>query len=315
LRYMIEYLALRIVLATGAALPRRMMLWLGARLGDVLHLTGFYRRIVHRNMTFVGLWSPEEERRITRGLYRTLGKYAADFLRPTTRPLPFRVVNEHVLTEQTVDEHGAVAISAHFGNWELLASFFSQRVADLSLVVKPMKNPLVDRWLTKRRLESGASSIPPRSALRRSLRILRRKGVVAFMIDQYAGSMGTPALFLGKRTKTVRTVAGLVNRTGCGAFGIYALLEDDGAYRVVLQRPPTADCAPNDRDEAVAMLQESHNKMISEWITTYPEHWFGWFHRRFKDVLDYQSPTRSQTVCRSHEESGIGLSEYDLREK
>jgi len=286
-RFALEYSVLRAILVAGALLPRSVLLWTGACLGALLHATGFYRAIVRQNLAFVGIWSTEEQRRITRRLYRNMGRYAADLVRPASRLPPSRVENELLLAEQSTPARGVIGIIAHFGNWEILAGLLGGRVGRVAVVAKAMRNPFVEAWLRRRREQGGVVLIGPRHAVRQSLRILQQNGVVAILIDQYAGAMGRPATFLGKRTSTIRTVAGLAHRTGCGVIAAYALLQEDGTYRVVLQAPEPPAPLPEDDTAAVAALQEEHNRVVSAWIREHPDHWFGWFHRRFKDVLDY----------------------------
>jgi len=286
--YRLEYVALRLAETGAGLLPRPLFLKLGAGIGALAHRAGCYRRIVQRNMTLVGGWSPDEQTRIERNLYRTLGRYTFDILRPPRRPPPFVVENPDVLVAETAGDRGAVGVLAHLGNWELLAPLFAERFSRLVVVGKPMKNPYVNRWLFARRGISGAEIIFPRQAARRSLRTLKNGGVTAFLIDQYAGDMGTPCPFLGHVTSTVRTAAGLIVKTGCGAVGAYALLQADGSYRVVFE-PAGLDAfsiEPKGQDP-VAALQAAHNEMLGRWVRQHPEHWFGWFHRRFKDCIEY----------------------------
>ena len=156
----------------------------------------------------------------------------------------------------------------------------------MTVVGKAMKNPYVHRWIFDMRRRAGVDVILPRQALRRCLRTVRDGGIAGFLIDQYAGSMGTPARFMGVMTSTVRTPAGIIAKTGCGALGAYALMEDDGRYRVLLESGAAANGGSRS-EETVAALQQAHNDMIERWVREHPEHWFGWFHRRFKDVIEY----------------------------
>ncbi len=288
LEHRLEYLALRLAEGCAGLLPRSLFLHLGAGLGDLVHRAGFYRKIVRRNMEFVGGWSPEEQARITRSLYRTLGRYAFDALRPPHPHPPLVIQNEEVLAAETsAGTRGAVGILAHLGNWELFANVFADRFPNLTVVGKPMKNPYVNEWLFTRRGVSGAQVIFPRQAARKALRALKEKGLVAFLIDQYAGDMGTPCPFLGHETRTVRTAAGLMVKTGCGGIGAYALLEPDNRYRVVFESAGPDSLIPADASDPIAALQAAHNEMLGRWVRQYPDHWFGWFHRRFKDCIEY----------------------------
>ncbi|NOY81423.1 MAG: hypothetical protein GXP31_10520 [Kiritimatiellaeota bacterium] len=288
LEYRLEYLALRLTETCAGILPRSLFLRLGAGLGELVYRVGCYRKIVRRNMEFVGGWSPEEQARITRRLYRTLGRYAFDALRPSHLPPPFGIENEDVLTTETsAGKRGAVGILAHLGNWELFGPLFADRFPSLTVVGKPMKNPYVNDWLFSRRGVSGARVIFPRQAARKALKALKERGIVAFLIDQYAGDMGTSCPFLGHETRTVRTAAGLMVKTGCGGIGAYALLGPDNRYRIVFESAGPDSLIAPDVPDPVAALQAAHNEMLGRWIRENPDHWFGWFHRRFKDCIKY----------------------------
>jgi len=117
--------------------------------------------------------------------------------------------------------------------------------------------------------------------------VLSRGGIIAMLIYQNAGSQGTPAPFLGKNTSTVRTVAGLLHKTDCGIVFAYALLEKNGTYRVEIEEGPHLDAPKNDQERFIAAYQKAHNDVLSGWIVRHPDHYFGWFHRRFKDVFSY----------------------------
>jgi lauroyl/myristoyl acyltransferase len=95
--------------------------------------------------------------------------------------------------------------------------------------------------------------------------------------------------FLGKETSTVRTVAGLVHKTGCAVMPTYALLRDDGSYDIVIAEAPPPDLSGKTDEQCVAAYQLQHNDILSGWIREHPEHWFGWFHKRFRESIRYNS--------------------------
>lgn len=285
LRHRLEYACLRGCSALAGRVPRPVWLWCGARLGDLLCLAGFYRRVVRRNMEFAGVGPAETRRRVTRHLYRNIGRYAADFLRPNDMLPPVRVHGKETLRRQAGADQGGIVLFAHLGNWEILPALLQQVGHDVVAIAKPMKNPLVEGWLQHRRRSVGVSCAIPRAALRHCLRVLRGGALVALAIDQYPGRHGTPAPFLGRATRTVRTSAGLAVHTGCPVTGAYAILGADGVYDVWVEPIPPAPAGPG-RDPVNAALQ-THSAAISSWVAAYPEHYFGWFHRRFRDSLRY----------------------------
>lgn len=278
-----EYLVLLLTVAVTRCLPRRLALWLGELTGGAARWFGVRRRIVRCNLSFVG-YEPNEQQRIERQLYRTIGRYVADMIRSGNRPFVVEAGGTAVVDQAGKAGTGVLLLFSHLGNWEFLMPALAHRLPTAVVVAKPMRNPLVNDWLEKlrSRLAPGIHFVPPANALRQSLRSLRAGGMAAFAIDQYAGSSGLPARFLGHETSTVRSTAGIESRTGCQVLGAYAILGTDNTYHVVVEPLPSAPAAAT-----VSEILERHNDLISDWVRQYPEHWFGWFHRRFKDVVQY----------------------------
>jgi Kdo2-lipid IVA lauroyltransferase/acyltransferase len=285
--HLIEYLALKILEFVIGSLPRSGALWCGAKVGSVLYYAGVYRKIVDRNFDHVDLFHGKERKQIIRRLYRNIGRYGVDMLRSGKKQPLHTVENIETLEKILGHGKGVIAVLAHFGNWELLANFFGTVFPDLNVLARPMHNPLVESWLLAKRKKAKVTQIYAAGALRKILVVLKRNGIIAMLVDQYSAEQGTPTPFLGKTANTVRTAAGLVHRMECGVVLPYALIQENGTYRVVIEPAPQIP-VPRDKEEAfVAATLTAHNDVISRWILAYPDHYFGWFHRRFKDVISY----------------------------
>ena len=287
LSHHIEYRLLRLLEALMRLIPRSMALMLGALLGAVLYHLGVYRAIVKKNMDFVGLFEESKKRGIVKNLYRNTGRFFADFIRSSDNAPPYHVNNFQTAKSVFSRGKGSIIILAHFGNWEALASIFGMQLYDLNVLAKPMKNRLVEKWLFEKRLSAHVTPIYVSQALRKMMTVLRRGGIIAMLIDQYAGGQGSPSPFLGKNTSTVRTVAGLLHKTDCGIVFAYALLQKDGSYAVEIEEGPHLDVSRDDQEQFITAYQKAHNDVLSRWIAQHPDHYFGWFHRRFKDVISY----------------------------
>ncbi|MBN2187950.1 MAG: hypothetical protein JW699_00740 [Chitinispirillaceae bacterium] len=287
--HILEYLLLRLLQALFSALPRSAALMLGAVLGRCLYLSGAYRKIVRKNMAFVNMWTPEEQQKITRELYRMMGRYAVDFLRPSSPLPPHRISNDDLIQPLFDKGKGIIVLLGHFGNWELLADIFGSKIPNLSVVAKPMRNKLVDAWLDRKRAAASVETIYADKALRKIYEAIKNNGMVAVLIDQNAGTQGSTVPFLGKETSTVRTVAGLVHKTGCAVLPTHALLRDDNTYAVEIAVAPRPEVTGKSDDDCISCYQRQHNDIISGWIRQHPEHWFGWFHKRFRDTVRYNT--------------------------
>jgi KDO2-lipid IV(A) lauroyltransferase len=286
LSHLLEYCFLRILEAFVSILPRRLSLAFGALAGSALYHAGVYRNVVDRNFDHIDLFHGKERKRIIKRLYKNIGRYAVDMLR-SGRPPRYTVENKEAADAVLDTGKGMLAVLAHFGNWELLAVVFGAVFPDLSVLARPMHNPRVERWLLAKRKKARVTPIYASGALRKILAALKRNGIIAMLVDQYSAVQGTPAPFLGKTANTVRTAAGLVQRMECGVVLPYALIQKNGSYRVVIESGPEV-LVPRDKAESfVAANLKAHNDVISRWILSYPDHYFGWFHKRFKDVISY----------------------------
>ncbi len=287
LSHLAEYALLRTFQLLLTITPRHAALRFGSLLGTVLYHLGVYRRIAGKNLEHVGLWNRSERERILRSLYGNIGRYAVDFLRPVY-PMPHHEIHDFEKIEPLLERgKGTIVILGHLGNWELLSTVFGRRTGRLYVIAKPMNNAIVDKWLHKKRTESSVTTIYTNQALRKMVEVTRKDGIIAILIDQYLRAHGTPAPFLGKEARTVRTVAGIVLKTGCSVISTNAIMRHDGSYDINMGAVPEPGLDGLTGDEKIAALQKLHNDVLSEQILRYPEHWFGWFHRRFREYVDY----------------------------
>ncbi len=288
LSHVLEYVLLRSLEFCIGVVPRKLALIAGENFGLTLYYLGIYRKIVKRNLDHVGLYPPDRQKEITRQLYTNVGKYAVDMLRPVDKVPSYTVENLDAVHQALKNGKGLIAVLAHFGNWELMATFFGTVFSDLNVLARPMHNPLVEKWLLAKRKQSKVTPIYASGALRKIIVVLKRNGLIAMLIDQFSAEQGIPAPFLGKTANTVRTVAGLLQKLDFGIVLPYAIMQKDGSYRVVIEEAAPILISRDNEDEFIAAVLQAHNDVISQWITKYPQHYFGWFHRRFKDVISYK---------------------------
>lgn len=275
----VEYAFVRAVEAILGIFPRGLALALGRGLGSLARALGVRRSTVRANLDYLG-FDPEAARRIVPALYRNMGMYFVDVLRTPNHPPPHRIHGKEILED--AGTRGAVVLLAHFGNFELLASVFGSMVKDVNVIVRPMHNPYVESWLRRRRLATGVETLPAQeNAVRKGFAVLKRKGILAALVDQSPGSSGAPVPFMGKPAATVRAIAGLQERADAVLVSAYAVLGPDRIYDVVLELHPACP-----REDVLA-IQSFHNEVIAAWVRERPEHWFGWFHRRFRPYVDY----------------------------
>ncbi|NTV67684.1 MAG: lysophospholipid acyltransferase family protein [Chlorobaculum sp.] len=229
--------------------------------------------------------SRAEISRIARQVYRNMAENVVEVLR-----LPLLRTPEDAARLVDVDarafraktrelNRGAVLISAHFGNWELLGMAFGLLVSPLTVVVKRLKNREIDRQINLWRAMRGNRVVYKRQALREGLRTLRNGGVMSILADQSDPKGGFFMDFLGRRTSVFLGPAFLALKTGVPVFVGISRKIGNGRYRVEYEEIDYSDLGTGKAD--VEELARRYTRALEGYIRRYPEEWF-WVHNRWK---------------------------------
>jgi Kdo2-lipid IVA lauroyltransferase/acyltransferase len=268
-----------------ARLPARVGLWVGSRLGDLVWLALSRRRAMTLENLTRALGrerSAAQLRRLARRSFEHLGMNLVEacvfFFRPTSVLLS-RVElcgMEHVHAAAS-QGRGILLLTAHYGNWELLAASHALSVFSLSVVVRPLDDPVIDRVVERFRRRSGVELITKRRGLRDILEALRRGRMVGILLDQNAArSEGVFAPFFGVPASTSKALAVISLRTGAPVVPVFIRRVEGQRHRVEVGQsvpvPPTGD---------VVDYTAAFNRAIEAAIRRAPEQWF-WMHNRWR---------------------------------
>lgn len=268
-----------------AHLPVPLGLAVGRRLGDLAWVVLLRRRAVALENLARALGRerpPAELHRLGRRSFEHLGMNIAEgcvfFFRPTS--LLLSRVEVHGLANlqaAAAEEKGVLALTAHYGNWELLAASHVLIDIPVSVVVRPLDDPLMDRLVERFRQRSGVELIDKRRGLRDILDALRHGRMVGILLDQNASrAEGVFAPFFGAPASTSKALAVISLRTRAPVVPIFIRRGEGGRHRVEIE---PAIPVPSDGD--VAGYTEAFNCAIEAAVRRAPEQWF-WLHKRWK---------------------------------
>jgi KDO2-lipid IV(A) lauroyltransferase len=286
-RAALGWIALAIVTPLGLALawlPARVGLWVGARLGDLAWAALPRRRTVAlENLTRAFPERPAPElARVGRDSFRHLGMNFVEscvfYFRPPARLLS-RVSIEGLSHFEAADAQGRgmLLLTAHYGNWELLAASHALARFPLSVVMRPLDSPAFEPILERFRLRSGVELITKRRALTDIVEALRRRRMVGILLDQNASRReGVFVPFFGVPASTSKGMALIALRTGAPVLPVFIRRRPDGRHVVHAGAPVPV---PSDGD--VVAFTRAFNEAIEAAIRRAPEQWF-WLHRRWK---------------------------------
>jgi len=184
------------------------------------------------------------------------------------------------LLAKTVDQKkGGVLVSAHFGNWELFGFCFGLLAVPLTVVVKPLKNSMIDHQINAWRTMHGNRIVYDRQALREGLRTLKNGGIVVLLADQSDPGGSFITEFLGRPTAVFTGPAWLALRAGVPLFVGLCLRTKDGRYKFETEEIESGDLGTTRAD--AEELTRRYTKVLERSIYSFPEEWF-WLHNRWK---------------------------------
>ncbi len=187
---------------------------------------------------------------------------------------------EHL--ERVMAAHGrALMLSAHLGNWELLAAAHRLTGYPLAIVVRPLDSPALNLVAERVREKTGVELIDKRGAVRPVLAALRRGRLVGILLDQNATRQESVFVpFFGRPASTSKSVALVAIRTATPVVPIYIRREAGGRHRITVH-PPLPMPATDDPQAAVVELTASCTSSIEAAIRSVPEQWL-WSHNRWR---------------------------------
>ncbi len=273
----------------------RVVSWLGwrraQRLGGLLGLAWFHllrirRKVVLANLALALPERAAEHRRIARECYRQLGASALELL--ALRSMGSGEIAARVrprglehFEDAAARGRGVIVITAHFGNFDLLACSQAARGVPLAIVSRELGRGANRFWM-ETRAASGLRIFPREGSGRALLRWLREGKVLGLVVDQRTGPAdgGLSVPFLGVPAWTTTAPAALALATGAAILPVRIERGADGNHDLLVE--PEIAIPPGDRERALAGITEAVNDAVGGWVAARPDHWM-WLHRRFAD--------------------------------
>lgn len=238
-------------------------------------------------------WTAQRRSGIVRQCYRNLGSNLLAISRlprltPSNISQWIRYDGFEHYENGIAQGRGVIFLTAHLGVWELSAAAHALYGHPMSLMVRPLDNPLLDRLIDARRRLFGNRTIRKKDSARDVLSVLRNNGAVGILADQNAaGSDGVFVDVFGRKASATKGVAQIAARTGAVVVPGFAVWSDpDRQY--ILKFYPAIDLVESaDREADLLENTQRCQTAIERAIRDYPGQWL-WIHRRWKRQPDGQ---------------------------
>jgi len=286
----IEYVVFLCFYRALHALPRSVASRVGALLGSALSFVlRQQRRVALANLRIAFPEKSERERRaILRRSCRNLGRVGAEFCH--LESLTGETVRDYIALQDTelwqkavVDRHGgAVVLTAHLGNWELLAYAHGLLGHPVTIVHRPLRNPLIDRFINGVRARAGTRHINKKAAAREALRSLRNGDLVVIPSDQnQTRRFGVFVNLFGLPASTTPGAPRLAMHAGVPVIPAFLVREGESdRFRLVIL-PPVELAQSGDRAADIVTSTQRCSDAIECMLRQHPDQWI-WFHKRWR---------------------------------
>ena len=189
--------------------------------------------------------------------------------------------NPELIIEKFKEGKGLILLSSHFGNWEFGAISIALQVhLPFSVIVKPLRNPLVYEWMNNFRTKFGNEVVPLGISIRKTYQTLKQNKIVAMVADQRGPSEGMRVEFFGRKVSIYTGPAALALKTGAPLICGIAVRQKDYKYKMDLVEISQKNL-PDGEEEKILAISQRYTSYLEKVIRENPEQWL-WMHKRWK---------------------------------
>ncbi len=274
------YLLYRLVAISAGRLPPWAGYWLARKVARLLYaFSPRLRRIVHSNMRHVlGPHADEAEvLATTHEAFVNITKGHYDLFRVSRLSMEeIQALSEidgaeylHGALEQG---RGAVVVSAHFGNVDLVGQLPLAQGIPISGAVQHIQPERLFRYLLKLRQSHGLRLIPSDEPMIGLFKALKRGEIIALPVDRDIGDHGRLIEFFGEPAHLPDGPVRVALRTGAPLLPAFVLRLPDNRFRVTIE-PPLDIQSTGDLEADVEAGMKQVVAVMERHIARHPAQW------------------------------------------
>lgn len=260
---------------------------LGAGFGWLFYkASGRYRGVALRNLreAFGDEMTEREIRALARAVFRHFATGAFEFFRLLSLSRDqiealIDVEGSEYLDGALAEGKGCIIVTAHYGNWELLARRFGLMGYKVNVIARDSDDPGMTGIATRIRETGGYKVFDRDQPVIGAFKCLRRNECLGILPDQHEAG-GIFVDFFSRPVATATGPAVLSLKTGAPIVPAFASRQPDGRYRGIIY--PRIDFTPSgDEEKDTYDLTARITSVIEREVRANPSQWL-WFHDRWK---------------------------------
>ena len=189
---------------------------------------------------------------------------------------------EHLTNYKNSSQRGAVIMTCHSDNWELMGGAFAQNGIPLVGVAKKQTSAGADKFINEWRTLIGMH-ITYRSGVREMYKMLDEGHFIGLIMDQDVGrDDGVVVKFFNQATNFVTGAASMSRFRKIPIFPAFMHKNSDGTH-VLEVFPPLFTQKTADKHADIKIMTQKLATLIENHVRKYPHEWF-WLHDRWKSM-------------------------------
>ncbi len=282
LKNTVIYYSVRALIGLIGFCPAFMVRFLGVFLGAGAFCIARSERalsIKHLKQSFKNI-SNRHSQIITRGVFNQLGISIVELCRIMRNPESAPAVSIDkdsldILNETLALNKGAVFITGHIGNWELMAIELAKRGVSIYTVAKPSYDSRFTDFIKKKRVSLGVNPIyrDDKGTTAAMLRALKKGALLGFLIDQDTKVKSVFVDFFNRPAFTPSGAASfaIATKTPVLAGSIKRL--SNMSHLITIEKITLPASELEATKELTLKLEQRIRGQVTQWV---------WFHRRWK---------------------------------
>lgn len=254
--------------------------WLVKKIGPLLSQHKTTKR--NLRLAFPG-WSAQQIEDTALAAWENAGRTAGELPHlPSIDPYTsgrVEIIGLDVLDQINTSGKGAVFVSGHFANWEIMPAAIVKRIPHAVMTYRALNNPYIDKRIADLRHEYGTAVNAPKGiGTRELMRALAKGSPVALMNDQKFNE-GIAVPFFGHLAMTAPGPTRLALKYGVPIVPVSTVRTGPARFRVEFHTP----FIPEDTGHPEADIQHAVQRItdfIESQVRAEPGQWF-WQHRRW----------------------------------
>ncbi|MBR2207707.1 MAG: lysophospholipid acyltransferase family protein [Synergistaceae bacterium] len=195
-----------------------------------------------------------------------------------------KVKNEKIINDLMRQNHGALLLSGHFGNWELGASWLTQNAIKhghkMYVIYQAIHDKDIDEYLIKMREDYGLVMLDKNISVMKISHLLK-DGAHIILLNDVSGESRLRVPFMGVDATNMPGPALMAMLSGCAVVPLCIFRDAPFEHELEIFEPLEFPDIKN-HEERLNLITLEMNKAVEKFIRMRPSQWF-WLHNRWKN--------------------------------